>query len=449
MRFPLDRIADVIGADNPGVAATIGGWSIDSRTVEAGDLFFALRGGNHDGHAFVSDAARKGAVAAVVDRSYDEGGALPLLRTADTLRALQTLAANARREWGRNVVAVTGSGGKTTTKELIAAFLATAMPVGKTVGNFNNHVGLPLSILRLPEEARAAVLEIGMNHPGEIRELAAIAQPSVGVVTNVGHVHMEFFASIDEVALAKRELVEALPPDGAAVLNADDPLVSRFREVYAGRVVTFGFSPEADVRAEECELQSGGLRLRIGRDAWLESPLLGRHGAYNLLAAVAVARVFGIPPGSLVEAARSVEPGRMRGRRFTHAGITVFDDCYNSNPEAVRLMLDVLRIVPARRRIAVLGEMRELGRWSESLHRDVGSYAASCGIHVLIGIRGAARYTVDEAVKSGLSDSAAFFCEGPEEAGERARELAREGDAILFKGSRGTAVERALETFLS
>jgi len=445
MTISLDKAAAAIGVKQTAPATPISGWSVDSRTIQAGELFFALRGENHDGHAFVGEALRNGAVAAVVDREVETDGML--LRVADTLKALQGLAAWARRRWSGDVVGVTGSGGKTTTKELIARFLETEMKVGKTAGNFNNHVGLPLSILRLPDDARAAVLEIGMNHPGEIRALAGIARPTVGVVTNVGHVHMEFFSSIDEVALAKRELIESLPRDGVAVLNADDPRVVRFREVHPGAAVTFGFSASADVRADEAEYTPEGVRIRFGT-TMLESPLVGRHGAYNVLAAVATARVFGIPPDRLCEAARSTSAGRMRGQRFTHAGVTILDDCYNSNPDAVRLMLDVLRQAPARRRIAVLGEMLELGRWSESMHRDVGRYVASCGINVLIGIRGAARHMVDEAVKAGLSDSAALFFEDPVEAGSRARQEAGEGDAVLFKGSRGTRVEKALEQFL-
>ncbi len=445
MTISLEKVAGAIGVRQTTPPTPVSGWSVDSRTIDAGDLFFALRGEHHDGHAFLGDAFRNGAVAAVVDREAEADGAL--LRVPDTLKALQGLAGWARRRWSGDVVGVTGSGGKTTTKELIARYLETEMKVGKTAGNFNNHVGLPLSILRLPDDARAAVLEIGMNHSGEIRALAGIARPTVGVVTNVGHVHMEFFSSIDEVALAKRELIESLPRDGVAVLNADDPRVVRFREVHPGSVVTFGFSNGADVRADGAEYTPEGFRIRFGKTV-LESPLVGRHGAYNVLAAVATARVFGIPPEKLLEATRSTGAGRMRGQRFTHAGVTILDDCYNSNPDAVLLMLDVLRQAPARRRIAVLGEMLELGRWSESMHRDVGRYVASCGINVLIGIRGAACHMVDEAVKAGLPDSAAFFFEDPVEAGSRARGEAGEGDAVLFKGSRGTRVEKALEQFL-
>ena len=446
MMLALGEVADAIGSTAASAEASISGWSVDSRTTGSGDLFFALRGPNHDGHKFVREAFQKGAVAAVVERAVETPGTL--LQVKDTLEALQSLASRARRQWGGEVIAVTGSAGKTTTKEVIARLLEVEMPVGKTSGNLNNHVGLPLSILRLPDGVRVAVLEIGMNHPGEIRRLAQVARPTVGVVTNVGYAHMEYFQSIEEVALAKRELIEALPADGVAVLNADDAQVIRFREVHPGPTVSFGFSPGADVHAKEVEYRPDGVRFRTSESGWFESSLPGRHGVLNLLAGLAVAHVYRIAPQRLREAARSLSAGRMRGERFTHNGITVLDDCYNSNPEAARLMLDLLRATPARRRFAVLGEMLELGRWSESLHRDVGCYVASCGINVLIGIRGAALHMVDEAVRAGLSDSAAYFFEDPGVAGGFARRLAREGDVVLFKGSRGTHVERALDSFL-
>jgi UDP-N-acetylmuramoyl-tripeptide--D-alanyl-D-alanine ligase len=342
---------------------------------------------------------------------------------------------------------VTGSAGKTSTKEIIAALLGAELPVGKTSGNFNNHIGLPLSLLHLPEQARAAVLEIGMNHAGEIRRLAAIARPEIAVVTNAGWAHIENFDSEDGVALAKRELVEALDASGVAVLNADDPRVSRFGEVHAGRTIRFGFSDSADVRATQVDLGAGGAAFSVD-GVRFDSPLAGRHGVLNILAAIAVARVFGIAVERLVEPARHLTPGRMRGEHFKHHGITIWNDCYNSNPDAARAMLEVLRDTPARRRIAVLGEMLELGRWSEPLHRDVGRYAVECGVNVLVGIRGAARSMVEAAISAGMAADAAYFFSEPGEAGRKAKALTAESDAVLFKGSRGTHVELALESFL-
>jgi UDP-N-acetylmuramoyl-tripeptide--D-alanyl-D-alanine ligase len=444
MRIPLQDAARAAGA-TAGPDGLVTGWSVDTRTLAPGDLFFALRGPNHDAHDYVAAAFEKGAVAAVVEREMEASG--PLICVPDTLAALRQIASWARQRWGGEVIGITGSAGKTTTKDAIAAMLAVRYQAGKTTGNFNNHVGVPLSLLRVPDAARLAVIEIGMNHAGEIRDLAGIARPRVGVVTNVGTAHIENFDSIDGVAAAKRELIQALPPDGIAVLNADDSRVLRFRDAHPGRTVTFGLSEGADVRAEEVHETATGARFRA-LGTHFESALPGRHGVMNLLAGIAVAGLYGIRPDELVETVRAFEPGQMRGRRFTHDGILIFDDCYNANPDAVRAMLDVLRDSPAERRIAVLGEMLELGRWAEALHRDVGLYAAKAGVHVLVGIRGVARQLVDAAIDGGLTKDAAFFFEQPEEAGTRLRHLARPGDAVLFKGSRGTHVEKALEKFL-
>jgi len=446
VRFNIQQVARALAIERMPAPAPIAGWSVDSRTISAGEFFFALRGPAHDGHDYVEAAFGRGAVGALVERPFE--GRTSALVVPDVQQGLEKLAAWARCQWDGQVVAVTGSAGKTTTKEIVAQLLSAAMTVGKTVGNLNNHVGLPLSILRLPPDARAAVLEIGMNHAGEIRRLAAIARPSVGIVTNVGLAHAEFFDSPEGVALAKRELIEALPKDGTAVLNADDPRVVRFREVHPGPVITYAIENEADVRPERIDFTPEGVRFSLSAVEF-ESCLAGRHNAMNILAGIAAARAFGIQPERLRDAVRALAPGKMRGERFTHAGMTILNDCYNSNPEAARSMLDVLRATPARRRIAVLGEMLELGRWSEPLHRDIGAYVAQCGIDMLVGIRGAACHMADEAVRSGMAAGAAFFFEDPVEAGEFLRGAAREGDAVLFKGSRGTHVERALERFLA
>lgn len=419
------------------------GYSVDTRTLQPGDLFFALRGPNHDGHDHAAGALEKGAAAIVVDH------ALPVdavqMVVPDTLEALQQLAIRAREKWGGRVVGVTGSAGKTTTKDIVAHLLSTRYQTGKTIGNFNNHVGLPLSILRLPDACEVAVLELGMNHAGEIRSLAKIARPDVGLVTNVGYAHVEFFAdSIEGVARAKRELIEELPAGGTAVLNADDERVARFREVHAGPVVTFGIHNPADVRATDVQPVSGGSRFRC-QGSTFETTLAGTHGVLNILAGLAVARVFGIDAAALPEAVAAFVNGKMRGERSVIHEVVVLNDCYNSNPEAMQAMIDVLSAETAVRRIAVVGEMLELGQSAEPLHRGVGSYLASRGIDVVIGIRGAARFTVDEAVNAGLSDSAAFFFEDPVEAGEWLRGMLRKGDAVLFKGSRGVHVEKALE----
>jgi len=445
MILSLQEVARAMdAAGGPGEAQATG-WSVDTRTLNVGDVYFALRGPNHDGHEFLETALAKGAVAVVVEVGQASATALVV---RDTLRALQDLGSWARARWGGTVVGVTGSAGKTTTKDAIAHLLSAELAVGRTVANFNNHVGVPLSILRVPDDCRAAVLEMGMNHAGEIRRLAAIARPEIGVVTNVGYAHVEFFDSIEGVAAAKRELIEALPRDGVAVLNADDPRVLRFRDVHPGRSVTFGFSECAEVRAEQVESGAAGTRFRVA-GVEFETALAGRHAVMNLLAGIAVARVFGIPPQRLRDAVRTFQVGHMRGERLERDGIVIWNDCYNSNPEAAQSMLDVLRETPAARRMAVLGEMLELGHAAEELHRQVGRYAAERGIDFLIGVRGSAQAMIDAAVGAGLPESAAYFFEDPAEAGDFARGKARPGDAVLFKGSRGVRVERALERFLA
>ena len=446
MTLDLQQVARAMQAAGGAPAIPVAGWSVDTRTQNAGDVYFALRGPNHDGHDYIPQSWGKGAAAVVVERPMNAPGVELVVH--DTLRGLQDLGMWARREWGGMVVGVTGSAGKTTTKDAIAHLLAAELPVGKTVGNLNNHVGVPLSILRLPDGSRVGVLEMGMNHAGEIRELARLARPQIGVVTNVGYAHVEFFDSIDGVAAAKRELIESLPRDGVAVLNADDARVLAFRGAHGGRSVTFGFSAEADVRAEAAEFRAEGTRFRAaGVD--FEAGLVGRHAVMNLLAAIAVARELGIAPEKLREPVRTFAAGKMRGERMVHHGILVWNDCYNSNPEAALSMIDVLRESPAARRIAVLGEMLELGHAAESLHRKLGKYAAENGVDVLIGVHGSARAMVDAAIAAGLPQSAAQFFAEAGEAGDFARQAAHPGDAILFKGSRGVHVERALERFLA
>lgn len=452
MTIPIPAIAQLLGAQVLGARAaagdlpnfTISGWSIDSRTANSGDCFFALRGPTNDGHDYVTNVAAKGAAVAIVER-HIANAKIPQVIVRDTLEALQALAASMRVCWGGTVVGVTGSAGKTTTKDAIAHLLDVRVRTGRTIGNYNNNYGVPLSILRLPDDAKAAVIEMGMNHAGEIRVLARIARPQVGVVTNVGWAHTEFFADgIEGVALAKRELIEELPAGGIAVLNADDERVRRFGEVHPGRTVLFGLAGDADVRAEDLQLCQSGAQFRcLGVD--FKTPMSGRHGVSNVLAAIAAATAMGIEPERLRDAVATLSAGKMRGERSQRNGVTIINDCYNANPEATHSMVEVLRDTPGRRRIAVLGEMLELGREAGTLHRDTGKFVAEQGIDALLGIRGAARSMVDGAIAAGMSDSAATFFETSEEAGDFLRGYLRTGDAVLFKGSRGVHVENAID----
>ncbi len=425
--------------------------SVDTRTLQPGAVFVALKGPNHDGHDHVAAAFEKGAVAAVVERPVEAAG--PVVVAPSTLGWLQQTAAEMRRRWAGLVVGITGSAGKTTTKEAVAAVLSRRLLTGKTQGNFNNHIGVPLTILNLPAGAEAAVIEIGMNHAGEIRHLGSIAQPRIGVVTNVGTAHIENLGSIEAVAAAKRELIEALPPDGVAVLNGDDERVRPMAEAFSGQTVFYGSSPfvpsEAPhVRALNVTYLSEGVKFDVPDVGSFFCPLAGRAGLMSSLAALAVARALGWDLGEWKQTIALLQTVPMRLEKIERNGMVVWNDCYNSNPEAAMMMLDLLAGTQAARRIAVLGEMLELGAWSARLHREVGRYAAGCRMDYLVGVRGDARQMVEAAAAAGMGPERTAFFDEPEEAGAFVKALAREGDALLFKGSRGVRMEKALEAML-
>ncbi|HWF91506.1 MAG TPA: UDP-N-acetylmuramoyl-tripeptide--D-alanyl-D-alanine ligase [Terriglobales bacterium] len=451
MKLPLFRIAEFVSAtgefDREAVATA---YSIDSRTIEAGQLFFAVKGDRFDGHDFVEQSLQKGAVAAVVRKD-----SLPryqnknqLLAVDDTLFALQRLALAVRRLWGKAVVGVTGSAGKTTTKEAIAHVLGNRFRVLKSEGNFNNHFGLPLMILKLQPEHDIAVIEMGMSHAGEIAALAKIAEPEVGVVTNVAPVHLEFFNSIADIARAKYELIASLPTHGTAVLNADDEYVSQFGRDFKGKVLTYGLALSADVRAENIGSDGGlGSTFEVIAEGFRQRaslPLVGAHNIHNALAAVAVALDRGMSPTEAVNALSSLSPADKRGQVVKVGNITVINDCYNSNPKALEAMVNALAAMPAKRRIVVAGEMLELGPAAEQMHRDLGKHIAEKKADALIGVRGLAEPMVASAKQAGI---AAKFVATPQEAGEWLARETREGDVVLLKASRGVKLEKALETW--
>jgi len=451
MKLPLSRIAEFLSSagefDHKALAV---GYSIDSRTIRPGELFFAVKGDRLDGHDFVEQALDKGAIGAVVRK--DALARYPvktqLLAVDDTLVALQTLGSAVRRLWGKPLIGVTGSTGKTTTKDAIAHVLSTRFRVLKSEGNFNNHFGLPLMLLKLESGHDVAVIEMGMSHAGEITALAKIAHPEIGVVTNVAPVHLEFFHSIAEIARAKYELIASLPHQGTAVLNADDEYVSQFGRDFKGKVVMYGASAAADVRAENLELRGaeGSTFDVVASSCRVRAtlPLVGSHNVYNALAAVAVGLERGLTPSETVAALATLAPADKRGQVVKLGNITVINDCYNSNPRALLAMISALLAMPAKRRIVVAGEMLELGPSGEQLHRDCGQQMAERGIDFLLGVRGLARHMVDAAQKGGMR---AEFVSTPEEAGEWLAHETRDGDAVLMKASRGVKLERAIETW--
>jgi len=451
MRLPLARIGEFIAATGEYQADDVArGYSIDSRTVQPGELFFAVKGERLDGHDFVEQALKKGAAAAVVSRSdlSRYGSNARLLTVNDTLAALQTLATAVRKLWGKALIAVTGSAGKTTTKEAIAHVLASRFRVLKSEANLNNHFGLPLMLLKLEPGHDVAVIEMGMSHAGEIRALAKIAQPEIGVVTNVAPVHLEFFDSLAAIARAKYELIESLPAGSTAILNADDDYVSEFGRDFHGKVVMYGTRPEADVRAENivaCGAEGSEFDVLVnGCREHTRLPLVGAHNILNALAAVAVAMERGLKPSETVSALATLTPADKRGEVVQLGNITVINDCYNSNPKALSVMMDALAAMPAKRRIVVAGEMLELGPASEEMHRQAGEHAAKNKIDVVLGVRGQAQALVEQARRAGAR---AEFVATPLEAGEWLARETRDGDVVLLKASRGVKLEGAVEVW--
>ncbi len=456
MKLQLTKIAEFVSAAvyaGTGASAVrqdeiARAYSIDSRTVGPGELFFAVKGERLDGHDFVEAALEKGAVSAVVrkDQVHRYTEKTRLLAVDDTLIALQTLATAVRKLWGRPLVGITGSAGKTTTKEAVAHVLASRFRVLKSEGNFNNHFGLPLMLLKLEPEHEVAVIEMGMSHAGEIRALAKIAQPEIGVVTNVAPVHLEFFDSLAGIARAKYELVESLPPNGTAVLNTDDEYVSQFGRDFKGKILMYGTRVTADVRSENihthgAEGSSFDVVTSGGRER-ASLALVGEHNILNALAAVAVGLALGLKLSQCTAALATLAPPDQRGQVLQVGNITVINDCYNSNPKALRAMVDALAAMNAKRRIVVAGEMLELGPAADEMHRGAGQHAAERKIDVLLGVRGLAQAMVESARRAGVR---AEFVATPEEAGEWLAREARDGDVVLLKASRGVKLENALE----
>ncbi len=451
MKLTLERVAEFTrGTGSFDPAAMAEGYSIDTRTLRHGDLFFALKGDRLDGHDYVEAALKAGAVAAVVERGqlsrYAE--ASKLIGVDDTTEALQLLGAAARRLWGRKLIGITGSAGKTTTKEAVAHVRGAHFYVLKSLGNLNNHFGLPMQLLRLEPQHDVAIIEMGMSHAGEIAKLCRIAAPDQGLVTNVGLAHLEYFGTQAGIARAKYELIESLPAGGHAFLNADDAFVSQFGRDFHGKVTTYGIEHPADYRAENIDLRGVlGAQFDVAGPGFRERatlPLIGRHNVLNALAAVAVAAENGISPSDAVARLASLTTGDKRGEVIHTGGAVLINDCYNSNPVALDSMVAALGQTPAMRRVVIAGEMLELGPDSPALHRECGRNMAAHGVAFVVGVRGNGESIVEGAASAGVT---AEFVETPEQAGAWLAQNLREGDAVLLKASRGVGLERALAVF--
>jgi UDP-N-acetylmuramoyl-tripeptide--D-alanyl-D-alanine ligase len=438
-------------------AMEIKGVSIDSRKIKEGELFVAIKGDRFDGHDFVPEVMKKGAWGAIVDKSILEtqfgkiGGLPNIIPVEDTLRALQEISFLHRKKFSLPMVGITGSNGKTTTKEMTAGILKQQGPVLKNEGNLNNHIGVPLTLMQLEKDHRTAVVEMGMSAPGEIDLLARIVNPDVGVITNIGPAHLEFLGSLDRVAAAKAELLGNIKADGTAVLNADDPYFETLKNKWTGRVLSFGIEQRADVYASgirqdkeftDFTLEAEGSKVSVRLRA------VGRHNIYNALAAAAAALAVGMPLETIKYGLDDFAPVAMRSELKAVKGRTVLADYYNANPGSVKAALETLvTLRPGARSVAVLGDMLELGTSSIEEHRAIGRIAARLGVDVLITVGPQAKQMLEGAREAGMRSERLFAARSHAEAAMRLAKETKNGDAVLIKGSRGMKMEKILEEF--
>lgn len=432
--------------------------STDTRALSNGDCFIALQGPRFDGHEFLDEAAQRGASAAVVShhptRAANSPSVLALLQVDDTLTALHKLATNYRRLKlpAKPVVGITGSSGKTTTKEMTAAVLGQKFNVVKTEGNKNNHIGLPLNLLRYDASSDIGVFEMGTNHPGEIRALAEICRPTIGVITNIGLAHAEFLGGEPGVAQEKGALLEALPADGHAVLSADGRWFNELRSRTRASVVSVGIENFADIRASEIKV-NGDVKFRLNiakkrEDVYIRLRTLGRHQIYNALQAAAVGYLQGMDLEEIREGLETMEFPGMRMESVVRAGIRFVSDCYNANVVSMKAALQMMRETPGKgRKIAVLGDMLELGEHTQAAHLEIGALAAQSNLALLVTVGPNAKWIADGAVNRGLESHRVLPAADAQQAAELLRWLLRDGDFVLLKGSRGMQLEKVLGAF--
>lgn len=449
-RFQPERLAQwAAGEWVPSAPAVVNGFSHNTETVREGDLFVAIRGARVDGHAYVAEARRRGACGAIVrgDQAAGLAATGPLLAVADPVAALQDIAAGYRRQAAARVVGVTGSTGKTTVKELIAGMLGATWRTARTPGNWNNEIGLPLSVLAMEADAQVSVLELGISHPGEMAPLCRIARPDWGVVTTVGPVHLEFFPSVEAIAEEKGELLRRLPADGVAVLSVDDPYFPILRKCVSGRLVTVSLATEADYRLEP-GAAAGSMIVReraTGESCVLHLPLPGNHNRHNVLLAAAVARGFGVPWPALAESLNRYAPLSGRWETRETGGVTLINDSYNANPLSMRAALETFRemAVPGLKWL-MLGDMLELGARSAEEHAAAGRQVAAgdwAGL-VAVGVLGA--ILADGAEAAGWPRERVFRGAAATDGAAFLAGRVHAGDAVLFKASRGLHLEKAV-----
>ncbi len=468
--FTVEELREVIsvkilaGRDSVSGKRRIRRVSTDSRSIRRGDLFVALRGEQFDGHEFVPSVLAKGAAGAIVHDEYSlpsgsasarlfEGRSAPFLfGVQGPLFAYQQLATHHRSRFHFPVVAVTGSNGKTTTKDMVAAVLAQRWRTLKTEGNFNNRIGVPHTLFRLTARHQAAVIEMGVDHQGQTTRLCEIVRPMVGLITNIGPDHLEFFGSMEGSAQAKAELLDMLPADGTAILNADDPYFDYLASRAQCRVVSFGFSEMADVRASRVTSdarQGTTFRLHLpgkSRPIAVRIKVHGAHNVTNALAAAAVGAALNLSGAMIAQGLGRFRPAAMRSQVVMHHGVHIINDCYNANPASMKAALQLLaQWSPARERIAVLGDMLELGPESRPMHREVGQFLATQGLSRLIACGTLGRDIAEGARLGGMADSQIEEAADAVAAADRLKKMVRQGDVVLVKASRGMKMEQVVQ----
>jgi UDP-N-acetylmuramoyl-tripeptide--D-alanyl-D-alanine ligase len=426
-------------------------FNIDSRLSQPGELFFALKA-ERDGHAYISDATQKGAAGAVISQPvHPPSPNIALIRVKDTLFALQNLAANVLETHPAKVVGITGSIGKTTTKEFAATLLNQSCNVLKSEGNYNNHIGVPLSILKIQKKNEVIVLEMGMSLPGEIHRLTQIAPPDIAVITNIHPVHLEFFNDVEEITLAKKEILDGMNPEGTAVLNGDDPAVQKISSDWKGAKILFGLSRNNDIRAENIErIGFQGIRFNLiyGKTKKrTEIPFIYKSFLYNYLAASAVAYALSAPLSNILAQTNNLKPLPMRGEiHRLPDDVILIDDSYNSNPVALESALKDLSEIKTKRKVAVLGDMLELGATQVSYHREAGKHTKQYEWDVLITVGPLSRHMAAGALEAGMDDAQIISFENSDEAVNQLAFLIEPGDLVLVKGSRGTRTDKIVDS---
>jgi UDP-N-acetylmuramoyl-tripeptide--D-alanyl-D-alanine ligase len=459
MTFTVEEVLRATGGrliQGRGEGILFRGVSTDSRTLLEEELFIALRGTRFNGHDFALEALKKRASGVIVEEErvkeiqWNGDPSKVVIAVKDTLQALGDLARERRRKYRTPVVGITGSNGKTTTKEMMAACLKTTFPVLKTEGNLNNLIGLPLTLLKLTEKERVVVLEMGMNVPGEIRRLTEIAEPDVALITNIHPVHLEGMKDIEKIKEEKGELFRRMRQDGSILVNQDDPRVVDLAQTFLGQKISYGIENPSDVRAKEIRLTKDGTYFYVtmeGEGMEIHLPLLGKHFVLNALSAIAGATLFGISLEKAKEALEQFPPYPMRMQyREIGGGVHLLNDTYNANPRSMELALETVTEIKGKgRAIAVLGDMLELGAFSEEAHRWIGRRVSELNIDFLLVLGEKVKLLIDSALRHGMKLEKTYMAKDHEDAIHWLDQTIREGDWVLVKGSRGMTMERIVE----